>query len=300
MTTMGDPSTVLRIGLAQTASLPGDPAGTERHVLDAIDALAEQQVNLLVLPELCSSEYFPVRRDEQHFRLAKREGDAFTGAVAERARNHGCTVLLPVFEQAGNGVYYNSVLCIGPDGTVRDRYRKTHVPAVRSFEKYYFRPGNRISPLFGSGLPLGCLICQDRFFPEASRLLALQGASLLVIVNASADYANFRQTWEAINRTRAYETGCFVIAVNRCGLEGDVRFFGQSMVVAPSGEVIAEAGSDETNLICTIDLAETTRWRHVLQMYRDYRSELYGGLSQLEPMDRSGQHLTDIERRGQT
>lgn len=282
MSSQADGAAMLRVGIAQYAAVPDDPRATEARALAAIDQLAAQAATLAVLPELCASQYFPVTRDEVFFSLAKAPDDPFIQAACARARQHAMAVLLPVFERATEGVYYNSVLAISTDGQIVDRYRKTHIPAVKSFEKYYFRPGASLRPLRGLPGPIGCLICQDRFFPEAAREHALQGARVLVMVNASADYAGFSRTWAPVNQARAYENGCYVIATNRCGDEGATHFFGRSMVVAPGGDILAEAGAGPVSLVADIDLGETARWRHRLQMYRDYRPELYRTISRFD------------------
>ena len=267
----------VRVGIAQYAiPTSGDrPVHHEQKVLDAVSGLGKSHCDVIALPELCTTAYFPAGQDENAFSLAKGVDDPFVRRVADLASAHGTDILLPIFEDAGEGVCYNSVLFVSRTGEIAGRYRKIHVPAVRSFEKYYFRPGSRIPSFRAVWGDFGCLLCQDRFFPEASRVLALQGACVIFILNASADYARFAETWEAVNVTRAYENGCFVVAVNRCGTEGEIRFFGDSMILAPDGRVIERADDNEASIVTDIDLGEVRRFRHTLQMYRDYRPELY-------------------------
>lgn len=277
----------IRVGIAQYAVADAGRDGVhhEEKAIDFISRLGEMNCDVIALPELCTTTYFPAQRDEKAFSLAKKSSDPFIERVARLAFEYQAEILLPIFEEAGDGVYYNSVFHIGRNGDIADRYRKTHVPAVRSFEKYYFRPGSGIEPFQADWGRFGCLLCQDRFFPEASRVLALKGAQIIFLLNASADYARFAETWEPICITRACENGCFVVAVNRCGTEGASRFFGRSMVVGPDGRVLQSANEAEATIVAEIDLNEVRRFRHMLQMYRDYRPELYQAIVSFSDMN---------------
>lgn len=279
-----DNKQLVRIGIAQYAVAGDDMQRNQADVLARIDELGKAACNVAALPELCATRYFPAERDESAFAQAIRIDDPFVSSAAALARDHAMDVLLPIFEEAGDGVYYNSVVRLRADGAVGGIYRKTHVPAVRSFEKYYFRPGDQLKPFTASWGRFGCLLCQDRFFPEAARVLALRGARILFILNASADYAGFAETWEPIHRTRAYENGCFVIAVNRTGEQGDISFFGNSLIVSPDGTVVRAAGTNEELLVADIDPDEVRRFRNSLQMYRDYRPDLYGDIAEFSDM----------------
>lgn len=276
---------IVRIGVAQYAITGDDSQAHRDRALARIDDLGGQGCDVAALPELCTTHYFPSERDEQAFDLAIRVDDPFVESAGRLARKHAMDILLPIFEEAGDGLHYNSVVWLRADGALGGVYRKTHVPAVRSFEKYYFRPGSDLSPFDAQWGRFGCLLCQDRFFPEASRVLALRGARIIFILNASADYAGFAQTWEPINRTRACENACFLVAVNRCGAEGDIAFFGHSLVIGPDGATVAEAGAGEQLLVTEIDTEEVRRIRNSMQMYRDYRSDLYGDIVDFPDMD---------------
>ncbi len=278
---------MVRVGIAQYALADAGKDGVhnEERVVDFISRLGTMNCDVIALPELCTTAYFPAERDEKAFSLARKSNDPFIERVARLAVEYQAEILLPIFEEAGGGVYYNSVFYIGRNGDIAGRYRKTHVPAVRSFEKYYFRPGSVIEPFRADWGCFGSLLCQDRFFPEASRVLALKGAQIIFLLNASADYARFAETWEPICIARAYENGCFVVAVNRCGMEGANRFFGRSMVAGPDGRVLQSASEDEATIVAEIDLNEVRKFRHMLQMYRDYRPELYQAIVSFSDMD---------------
>lgn len=280
-------SDTVRIGIAQY-TLPWEGKDLVHHegkVADFISDLGARQCDVIALPELCTTPYFPVEQKEEVFSLAMKADAPFVMRVMRMASEYRSDILLPVFEDAGAGVYYNSVFHLDRNGRLAGRYRKTHVPAVRSVEKYYFRPGAEIGVFEAGWGRFGCLLCQDRFFPEASRVLALQGASVIFVLNASADYARFAETWEPICVTRAYENGCFLVAVNRCGTQGQVKFFGRSMVVAPDGQILDVASDEEVVMVTDIDLREVRRFRHTLQMYRDYRPELYGAIGSFSGME---------------
>lgn len=278
MNQTGDHEKLVRIGIAQYAITGSDTERNQADVLARIEQLGEMGCNVIALPELCATSYFPAEWDKRAFSLAIRSDDPFVRSAGQVAKEHMMDVLLPIFEEAGDGVYYNSVVHLRADGSLGGVYRKTHVPAVRSFEKYYFRPGPELAPFDAVWGRFGCLLCQDRFFPEASRVLALRGARIIFVLNASADYAGFAETWEPICRTRAYENGCFVVAVNRTGKEGDIEFFGNSLVISPDGSVVKSAGVGEEMLVVDVDPGEVRRFRNSIQMYRDYRPDLYGDI----------------------
>ncbi len=271
----------VRVAVAQYAVEIGKQAANEEKALEITRQAARNGTDIILLPELFATEYFPAGRNPEHFSYAVAEDSQTIARFCGIAKEQQTAILLPYFEKAGSR-YYNTMLYIDRSGAIAGRYRKVHIPAVRSIEKFYFRPGYDFPVFETEWGKFGCLICQDRLFPEAARVLALKGADVLFIANAAGNYANFSAIWEAQHVMRAYENGCFVVTSNRVGTENDVKFFGKSLVAAPNGEILQAAGDREETIVADLDLAQVEEMRNLLHMYRDYRPEMYQQICSLE------------------
>jgi predicted amidohydrolase len=247
-----------------------------RKAESLIDKAASQKVNLLVLQELFNLDYVSfTRRDKAVFDYAEPITGETTQRIAERAAKHGMHIVSPIYEKAAPGIYYNTAVLMGPEGKILGKYRKTHIPAIKSLEKLYFRPAAEY-PVFKTELgTIGIVICYDRQFPENWRTLTLQGAE--VIVAPSATW--IKHSWEFLARCRAYENGVFAIVVNRVGKEDEMEYFGNSIIVSPRGEVLAKGGSTDEIVSTEIDLEEVSKTRLEIPFLRDLRPELYGRLT---------------------
>jgi len=203
--------------------LPGKAAS---RIADAAKAGA----NVVCLPELFATEYFCRNQDHAAFDLAEPIPGPTTEAMAAAAKATGTVVVAPLFERRGPGCYHNSLVVLGPDGSVLGRYRKMHIPHDPGFEeKFYFTPGDTgftaVKTPYG---PIGTLICWDQWFPEAARATALLGALVLVYPTAigwhpseKAEYgARQREAWMTVQRGHAIANGIYVAAINRVGIEG--------------------------------------------------------------------------------
>ena len=192
------------------------------------------------------------------------------------------------FERDGHH-YYNTLAMIDHRGEVIGTYRKSHIPDDPGFyEKYYFVPGDTGFKVFPTSAGnIGVLICWDQWFPEAARLLALQGADLVIYPTAigwdSTEpreiYDRQRDSWQTVMRGHAIANRMFVMAVNRVGTENDLTFWGHSFVCAPDGYLLHETGPDFLGATTvTLDLAEIENQRRVWPHFRDRRVDLYGDI----------------------
>ena len=167
-------------------------------------------------------------------------------------------------------------------------YRKTHIPAyfpterlgaTGSFEKFYFTPGDALPVFDVAGARIGIQICNDRLYPEPSRVLARRGAEIIfmpICYSTYGDPDHRISIWEVPLRSRAYENGVWVAAVNRVGTEDPRVHIGRSMLVDPRGGIVREAGMQEPELLVqTIDLDAVTRQRKKFPWWRDSRPDLY-------------------------
>jgi N-carbamoylputrescine amidase len=279
-----------KVALVQTR-MGADVDANLAHARDQVAAAARQGAQIICLPELYRSLYFPQTEDAQNFRLAEPVPGPSTQAFAALAKEHGVVIVVPIFERRAQGVYHNSALVYDADGRLAGHYRKMHIPDDPEFyEKFYFAPGDLGFPVFDTQFGrVGVLICWDQWFPEAARLAALRGAQILFYPTAighhdTVDEATWREqhmAWETVQRGHAVANGLFVAAVNRCGREGKLRFWGQSFLSGPFGKVLARAPvDDEAILLADVDYDEIDRVRHGWPFLRDRRIDAYSHLTQ--------------------
>ena len=210
------------------------------------------------------------------------------------ARELEVVIVGSLFEQRAPGLYHNTAVVIDADGALLGAYRKMHIPDDPGFyEKYYFTPGDQGFVAWETKYAkIGVLVCWDQWFPEAARLTALKGAEILFYPTAIGWLPSEKETlgeeqvdaWQTIQRSHAIANGCYLVSVNRVGVErssnGEViEFWGRSFVVAPSGKVVQEASdSHEEILSVPVDLKQITETRQAWPFFRDRRIDAYNGL----------------------
>jgi len=285
--------TMLKTGLIQM-SLKGDtsmtPAEIRARMIEAhlplIDEAGAKGVRVLCFQEVFTQPYFCPSQDAKWYAAAEPIPDGeTTQLMRDYAKKHAMVIVVPIYEEAMTGVYYNAAAVIDADGRYLGKYRKSHIPQVAGFwEKFFFKPGNSGWPVFDTAyVKLGVYICYDRHFPEGWRALALNGAEY--IVNPSATVAGLSQyLWELEQPASAVANGCFIGAINRVGDEAPWNigtFYGSSYVVDPRGRIVAQASPDKDELlVCDIDLDMVREVRDLWQFFRDRRPEAYGPLSE--------------------
>ena len=283
---------MLPIGIIQQANTP-DVADNRARLTDKIRALATRGAKLIVLQELHDSLYFCQTEDVGNFDLAEAIPGAATEAYAAVARECGVVLVTSMFERRAAGLYHNTAVVFDADGTVAGRYRKMHIPDDPAYyEKFYFTPGDLgFKPIDTAVGRLGVLVCWDQWYPEAARLMALQGAELLIYPTAigwessdtAEEQARQREAWLTVQRGHAVANGVPVVAVNRVGFEpdpsgatGGIRFWGSSFVAGPQGEMLWQAPSDaEAAEIVDVDLERSEQVRRWWPFLRDRRIDAY-------------------------
>ncbi len=254
---------------------------------------------VVLLQELFETPYFCIEQDSRHLRLATtlRENRAVARMV-EVARE--LQVVLPVsfFERAGHA-YFNSVAIVDADGEVLGVYRKAHIPNGAGYqEKTYFSPGDTGFRVWDTRHGrLGVAICWDQWFPEAARVMALQGAQMLLYPTAIGSEpppalpVNSRDHWQRTQQGHAAANLMPLLASNRCGVERSlqdpenlyIRFYGSSFIADATGAKVAEANeTDEAVLLAEFDLAAIAELRDNWFVFRDRRPDLYGPLLTLD------------------
>ena len=278
-----------RIALIQQAA-DADPARNVEAAVAGLRAAAEQRAEIACLPELFRSRYFPQQESGAAFDLAEPIPGPTTERMTKLAGELGLVLIVPIFERRASGLYHNSAAVIDRTGELLGVYRKAHVPDdPLFFEKFYFAPGDSGFRAFDTGAGrIGVLICWDQWFPEAARLLALDGAEILFYPSAIArsrgesddEYAAQLDSWITIQRAHAIANGVFVAAVNRVGSEGQLSFWGSSFACDPQGRMLARAPSDREDVaIVDMELGRVEDQRRAWPFLRDRRIDAYGELA---------------------
>jgi len=268
---------------------------TVEETVNKIKLASFNGAELIVLQELHQSEYFCQSEDVKFFDYASswEEDILFWSAVA---KNYRVVLVTSLFEKRTAGLYHNTAVVFEKDGSIAGKYRKMHIPDDPGFyEKFYFTPGDLgFEPIETSVGKLGVLICWDQWYPEAARLMTLKGADLLIYPTAigwfdedsKEEQSRQLDSWITIQRSHAIANGIPLLSCNRVGFEKDssgvmdgIRFWGNSFVCDPQGEVIAKAGSEsEEILYAEIDHNRTKEVRDIWPFLRDRRIDAYGNV----------------------
>ena len=285
----------IKIGFIQQQNTAVSEDNMQR-LSKSIADLAKQGAQLIVLQELHNSLYFCQVEDVNNFDWAEPIPGPSTQFYGHLAKQFGVVIVTSLFEKRAPGLYHNTAVVIEADGTIAGKYRKMHIPDDPAYyEKFYFTPGDLgFHPITTSLGKLGVLVCWDQWYPEAARLMALQGAELLIYPTAigyeSSDTPDEqerqREAWTTIMRGHAVANGLPVVAVNRVGLEPDpsgntqgIQFWGCSFVAGPQGELLYRASnSDEENVIVPVDLQHSEQVRRWWPFLRDRRIDEYGNI----------------------
>ena len=262
-----------------------------------IESVHKQGAQLVVLQELHNSLYFCQTENTNLFDLAEPIPGPSTAFFGELAKQFGIVLVTSLFERRAAGLYHNTAVVFDTDGSIAGKYRKMHIPDDPAYyEKFYFTPGDLgFKPIQTSLGKLGVQVCWDQWYPEGARLMALQGAELLIYPTAigyeSSDpveeQERQREAWTTVQRGHAVTNGLPVIAVNRVGWEPDpsgqtngITFWGSSFIAGPQGEFLYRASKDqEENVVVEVDLERSENVRRWWPFLRDRRIDEFGDLT---------------------
>lgn len=286
---------ILKVGLVQqsnTENIQHNKAKLEHNIRE----LAEKGAQLVVLQELHNSLYFCQTEDVDKFDLAEPIPGPSTEFYSKIAAECNIVLVTSLFERRAAGVYHNTAVVFEKGGTVAGLYRKMHIPDDPGYyEKFYFTPGDiGFKPINTSVGKLGVQVCWDQWFPEGARLMALQGADILIYPTAigyepgdlKEEQERQREAWITVQRGHAVANGLPVISVNRTGYESapsgngnGIQFWGSSFVCGPQGEILSQASQDkEENLLVEINLTRSEHVRRWWPYLRDRRIDKFEGL----------------------
>ena len=285
----------VKIGTIQMSCVADKQQNLEKAIKN-IREVAAKGANIVCLQELFTSLYFCDIEDYDNFDLAESIPGPSTDALSEVAKELGVVIIASLFEKRAEGLYHNTTAVLDADGTYLGKYRKMHIPDDPAYyEKFYFTPGDiGFKPIQTSVGRLGVLICWDQWYPEAARLMALQGAEILIYPTAigyessdsKEEQQRQREAWTTVMRGHAVANGLSVVAVNRVGHEPDpsqqtngIQFWGSSFVAGPQGELQYQACTDdEESIIVNIDLKRSENVRRWWPFLRDRRIDNYGDI----------------------
>ena len=262
------------LAVAQLTPARLDKEANLGRIESAMQQAADAGAQAILFPELFLTGYF---LDRQLAALAEPLDGPSLVRLSELAGRHHLLTICGWPESAGGPRPYNSAAVIERDGTVVGRYRKTH---LFGREPEFFAAGDRLQAFDTSVGRIGVLICYDMEFPETARILALEGAAVLLTPTANMDpYAAYQAVY---TRARAMENGVYVATANTVGQLDALHFFGESSVVGPAGDVMEMAGAEERILLVSVDTSRLPPGDPTLRYLQHRRPELYRSLAQPE------------------
>ena len=286
----------MKLGIIQQ-SCTASVEENRKKLAASIAKLTKQGAELIVLQELHDSPYFCQTEDVANFRYALPLPGEATAFYAKVAKENHVVLVTSLFERRAAGLYHNTAVVFEADGSIAGIHRKMHIPDDPAYyEKFYFTPGDLgFHPIQTSVGKLGVQVCWDQWYPEGARLMALQGADLLIYPTAigfestdtSEEQQRQREAWTTIQRSHAIANGIPVVAVNRVGFEpdpsgatGGIQFWGSSFVAGQQGELLYQASStEEETSIIEVDFQRTETVRQWWPFLRDRRIDEYGGIT---------------------
>ena len=259
------------------------------HTIDQIRIAAEKGAQIVCLQELFNSPYPCQSEDHRNFDFAETIPGPTSDLISQVATECHVVVIASLFEKRTAGLYHNTAVVFDSDGIRKGIYRKMHIPDDPNYyEKFYFTPGDLgFQNTNTSQGNIGVCICWDQWFPEAARITALKGAEIIFyptaigwLLEEKEEFGSSQTSaWITMLRSHAIANGVFVVAPNRVGIEGNIQFWGNSLICDPNGNLLAQAGdSDEQILIAECDFETIDVVRTHWPFLRDRRIDAYGGL----------------------
>lgn len=286
----------IKVGLIQQ-SCTGNTAENMDKLKHSIEDVASKGAELVVLQELHNTLYFCQTENTSLFDLAETIPGPSTEFYSRVASANSIVLVTSLFEKRAPGLYHNTAVVFDKDGSIAGKYRKMHIPDDPAYyEKFYFTPGDLgFEPIQTSIGKLGVQVCWDQWYPEGARLMTLKGAEILIYPTAigweSTDTPEEKvrqlEAWVISQRGHAVANGLPVIAVNRVGHEPDpskqtngIRFWGNSFVAGPQGEILAQADNmKEENIVTEVDITRSEEVRRWWPFLRDRRIDEFDKLT---------------------
>ena len=287
---------IITIGAAQLG--PSQKDHTRQQVvarlIDLLRKAHSAGCDVVVFPELALTTFFPrwfvdnISETDHYYETEMPS--PITAPLFEEAKKLGIGFCLGYAELTSKGERFNTQILVEKDGSVVAKYRKVHIPgheenepdrAFQHAERYYFTPSNEGCGVWNAfGARVGMMICNDRRWPESYRVMGLQGVELILcgyntpihyIPDPSQDILQgFHNA--LVMQSGAYQNGTWVVDVAKAGVEEGVDSLGQSMIVAPSGQIVAQAlTTDDELLVARCDMDWCQKYTKTLFDFDRYR-----------------------------
>lgn len=287
----------LKVGLVQQAVASNNKQENWDKSAAKVRELVADGCQCILLQELHSTLYFCQNEDVNAFDLAEPIPGAATEYFGALAKECNVVLITSLFEKRATGLYHNTAVVFDRSEHIAGMYRKMHIPDDPGFyEKFYFTPGDMgFEPIDTSVGKLGVLVCWDQWYPEAARLMAMNGADILFYPTAIGwdrndpedEKVRQQDAWETIQRAHAVANSLPVVAANRVGFESSpdsdeigIAFWGHSFIAGPQGEILVMASdTEEATLSVELDLTRSENIKRIWPYFRDRRIDAYDSLT---------------------
>ena len=255
-----------------------------RRMLDLLDRAKARECDLVVYPELALTTFFPrwyvTDQAEVDAWFEREMPNAATRPLFDKAAEYRIGLSFGYAELTADGHHFNTSILVDRNGKIVGRYRKVHLPghaefdpqrAFQHLEKRYFEPGDLGFPVWRTmGGILGMCICNDRRWPEAFRVLALQGAEIVALgFNTPSENLHYPEPPALrvhhhliMAQAMAFQNATWLVETAKCGFEDGFRMFGHSLIVAPTGEIVVKSATEDDEVIvfdADVDLAQNLK-----------------------------------------
>lgn len=258
-----------KISLVQMDVAFADPKENRKKVEKMIEEAAKENPDIICLPETWNVGFFP---KENLLELADVNGQQAMELLSYLAKKHKVNIVGGSVANNKNGKIYNTAFVLNREGECVGEYDKIHGFSP-SGEHTYFEGGTKVCTFELDGIKAGIIICYDIRFGELARTLALKGIQILFI---PAQWPHPRlEHWKTLARARAIENQMFVAAINGVGRAGDLKFCGNSMIIDPWGEVLANGEEEEKIVTAEVDFSIVEDIRNRINVFKDRKPQYY-------------------------
>lgn len=274
----------VKIAAIQT-KVSADMEANLKNAVAKVRQAAKRGAKIICLPELYRTVYFPQKISKYFEKYTETIPGESTQVFSRLAKELKVVIIVPLFEKAQDGCFYNSAAVIDETGKLLPTYRKIHIPHDPLFyEQSYFKPSEFGYKIYKTKFAtFAVLICYDQWFPEAARMAALAGAEIIFyptaighVVGYKAPEGDWHDAWETIQRSHAIANSVYVVSVNRVGVEDKLNFWGQSFITDAFGKILKRASPSKEEIITAeLNLAEIKTIRDGWGFFRNRRAETY-------------------------
>jgi len=279
---------MIRLGLVQM-SMESTLEANCKKASKLISEAAKKGANIVCLPELFTSPYFPQDEKTDGSVFAEEIPGESTRMLSDAAMENSVVLVGGSIYEKHHKKFYNTSVVFDEKGKLLGKYRKVHIPHDPHFyEKNYFSQGDLEFQIFETKYgKIAPLICYDQWFPEAARCAALKGADIIVYPTAiglvkgmEQSEGNWQDAWTTVMRGHAIANNVAVAAVNRIGIEKNMQFWGQSFICSQFGAMLKKGSSKEEIIMADIDSELKDEIRKGWGFFQNRRPETYSRITE--------------------